>query len=172
MKSKIIVGCRECEKELFQKKAYGYRGYKGLQLPFPVFTAYEYEDLSELLLGFTCDFCEKELMITTKMMKFIATFFEKEFNINVINQSIYISNGELSFSIPIEQEIKSVQEYLSNYGLKIEDTDDTLPTEEDIKLMQEAAREYNHYQWMFSLKSGHLLSPLSKQYQYPYDPMA
>ncbi|MFD1707411.1 hypothetical protein ACFSCZ_11800 [Siminovitchia sediminis] len=164
MKSKIVVGCKTCEKNLLKKHFFTSPGLSGPYLPFPVQTAFEAKDLPDLMLGFTCDFCGRELPITTKMLKFAATFLDKRFHIHVINRSIFISNGELSITIPIGQSIESIEDYLG--GFHDANAPEMLPTEKDIQLIQEAVQDFDPAKWHFTLKSEHTENAAAG-----YDPM-
>lgn len=161
MNSKIIIGCKQCEKILSLKHEYSIQYNHNLRHLFPVTTAYQSKDLPELLEGYTCFHCENHLTLTPIMFKFITTFFNRPFHIEIAHNAIDISNGELSFAIPIHKEIHSIQQYLADFGVTLLDSKDFLPTAEEVKLMQKAAKDYNHTQWLVRLESCYLLNPYS-----------
>lgn len=159
MNSRIIIGCKQCERKLSLKHGYTIQYNHNLRHLFPVSTAYQPEDLPELLEGYTCFHCEKHLTLTPTMFKFITTFFKRPFHIEIAHNAIDISNGELSFAVPIHKEISSVQHYLADFGVTLINSQNFLPTAEEVKLMQNTAKDYDHTQWLFRLESCQLLYP-------------
>jgi len=93
------------------------------------------------------------------MFKFITTFFNRPFHIEIAHNAIDISNGELSFAVPIHREINSVQQYLADFGVTLLNSKNILPTAEEVRLMQNAAKDYDHSQWLLRLESYHLPNP-------------
>lgn len=162
MESKLVIGCNICEKQL--KEQYGYFiGQNGdYHLMFPINTSYTKRDLGELFLqNYTCPFCNEQLEITPNMMNWIVSSMDKNFHIQVKEGFIEFSNGEFSFAIPIEIEngITSVQNYLSQFGVILQNADEYLPTENDIKLIQKTIKEYDNTKWMIRIESGQAVEP-------------
>lgn len=160
MESKLILGCKKCEEKLKKTEGFSFAINGELQLLFPVYTEFKKDDLPELYsTPYTCPFCYEKLELTPRMLNFITSFFEKMFHVEIVTSFIEISNGEFSFSVPIAKEINSVKEFLSDYGLILENADDYLPTANDILLIQTAAKEYDQQKWMLRIESGDALEP-------------
>lgn len=160
MDSKLILGCKKCEEKLKETEGFSFAINGELQLSFPVCTEFKKADLPDLYSSFyICPFCNEKLELTPRMLNFIASFFEKMFHVEIVNEFIEISNGEVTFSIPLGKEISSVIEFLSGYGLVLENADNYLPTADDILLIQEAAKEYDQQKWMLRIESGNALEP-------------
>lgn len=160
MDSKLILGCKRCQDKLKETEGLSMSLNGEFKLLFPINTEFKQYHLTELYSNpYICPFCNKELELTPKMLKFINSFFDKIFHVEIVNGYIEISNGELSFSVPLDKEINSVKEFLSDYGLIIENADNYLPTADDIRLIQTAANEYDHKEWILRIESGNALEP-------------
>lgn len=160
MRTKLVIGCKHCEIELKNTKGFSLSPTGELQLPFPIQTEFNKGELNELYSKpYTCPFCNNILELTPRMLKFIVSFFDKMFHVEVVNGFIEVSNGELSFAIPVSTEVHSVEAFLAQSGLVLENANDFLPTAEDIKLIQDAVKEYNHQQWSIRIESCNALQP-------------
>jgi hypothetical protein len=160
MRTKLVIGCKRCEMELKRTKGFSLSTTGELQLPFPIQTEFNRSELNELYSNpFTCPFCNNSLEMTPRMLKFIVSFFDKMFHVEVVNGFIEVSNGELSFAIPVHTEVHSVKAFLAQSGLVLENADDYLPTVEDIRFIQDAVKEYDHQNWTLRIESGLALQP-------------
>lgn len=159
MDTKLVIGCKECETRLKETKGFSFGPTGELQLPFPINTEFKKDELNELYPQYQCPFCNNCLEITPRMLKFIVSFFDKMFHIEIANGFIEVSNGELSFAIPVNTEVHSVKEFLSHSGVILENADDYLPSVEDVKLIQEAVKEYDDQLWILRIESTNTLGP-------------
>lgn len=170
MKSKLLIGCNSCENELKKKSGY-FLGVNGdYHLMFPVRTSYAKEDLGQLFIDhYTCPFCNGKLEITPNMMKWITSFMDKTFHVQVKEGLIEFSNGEISFSVPVGKEIDSVQEYLASLGVILLNACDSLPSHKEISLVQMATKEYDHSKWLVRVESGKAIEPFVDTYNIWFD---
>lgn len=158
--SKLVLGCKHCEKELKETKGFSFGVNGNLQLPFAIRTEFKESDLSNLFKEhYHCPYCEAVLEITPRMMNCITKIFNKNFHVDVLEQYLEISNGELSFSIPHEKEIHSVEGYLAQSGVILENAENYLPSKEDIEVIQSAISEFDPTKWIFRIESGNAHAP-------------
>ncbi|WP_053351202.1 hypothetical protein [Ornithinibacillus contaminans] len=160
MFTRLILGCRHCEEQLKTTKGYSYNTNGDLQLPFSTRTEFKEDELTELFTNhYHCPFCGESLEITPRMMKCITNLFQKNFHVDIQNDFIQITNGELSFAVPVEKEINSIKEFLSKSGVQLENAEQYLPTKDDIELIQIAIREFDTSKWSFRIESGKAHEP-------------
>ncbi len=149
-KSILVIGCKCCEEKLKQNSFSS----------APSKTGYYKEDLSTLFIEhYKCMFCGETLEITPRMAQMITVFMDQNFHIHtsIIPGGLSFSGSDMSFTIPINEQFASLEEYFSSKGIYIENA--SLPTEKELIILQNGMKEFDHTKWTLTIESGHNEEP-------------
>jgi|GEM_PF-2767293 len=163
--SMVVVGCNSCKQKA---RALGQvndlNNQKRFFQPFPTETAYLQGHHIELILGYSCPFCGKELQPTPLMMQMFDRFMKGPSHVVIRQKDAEIFGDGAHAFIPLDEPISSVEDYLKQKGVHIEGIDPYLfeNPKEDIRILQEAARNYDRNQWIILIQSAHNPEPYLK----------
>lgn len=146
-KSILVIGCKECERKLKEN----------MSSPVQYKTGYYIEDLLTLFKEhYNCIFCGETLEITPRIAHMITVFMDRHFHVttsSVIPGVVQFSGFDMSFTIPTDEHIPSLEEYFASKGIYIENAN--LPLEREIEILQKGFKEFDHTKWSLTIESGH-----------------
>ncbi|SDC60473.1 hypothetical protein SAMN05421734_1138 [Pelagirhabdus alkalitolerans] len=159
--ARLILGCRQC------KDRYEITG-GFIQMPSHIMflTAYYNQHLDQLFHDdFYCPICENTFFITPMIYDYANTFDDKPYHTEIQEMYIRFVNEKFDVSVRVDKSPKQLEDEVhQKHGHK--GGNDTLPTQEDIELMQRYAKDYRRFDWIVRLESSQLDQPMDQLMQH------
>ncbi|NRG46667.1 hypothetical protein HRF87_18125 [Bacillus sp. CRN 9] len=142
--------------ELSNTKGVSFNSNGTMSLPFQIQTSYSESDLTILFLNhYKCPFCNNTLEFTPLMMKVITKLFKKPYHLEFKNDLIEISTNGPSMTIPLNAGTSSIKSLLCSSGVKLENADEHLPSNQEVNDIYNLFSEFDSKSWNIRIESAY-----------------
>ncbi|MFD1362697.1 hypothetical protein [Lentibacillus salinarum] len=149
--SRIIIGCRECERN--HREARAINGFAS----FPTTTSFQKHDLISLAeSGYTCLFCGDKLEITDTMLEMCQQLMDGPAHIVSRPDTTEILSTDTHVHIPHNQVYQSLETIWAEYGVQVEGLDELVfhNPQEDLALIHRAMNDFDTGKWLLMIESA------------------
>jgi|SRR5699024_5910844 len=154
---KIIIGCRECEKN--QREIRSMTG----SAPFPTTTNFKAHDLKKLFeTGYTCPFCQDKLEFNNIMFRMCQKLMNGFAHIESHpNEARVIPEGA-SFGVPHNQLFHSVESVFELSNILVEEMEKHVfrDSAEDLALIHHGMNSFDTNKWLIIIEASNQPEPL------------